>query len=205
MTKKHAPQYFICSPNFKFHTFQTESLFKHVTSTYRGSTTLHKLTFITLPILHRPNPLSYVIALSQINQIIDLIMLSCPRCGTGYFKEWQSLSMHLTQYCQGPSLLCHARTGIFPTKHHHDQMLSGSCPTTFQQKNKNFNLLKANVSIPMVNTLHGMPSLLHLSPPQSELENSNVHYSWVDIDQSTPASADDQSITNDDQITDPVI
>ncbi len=40
MTKKHAVQYFICSLNFKSHNFQTESHFKRVTPTYRGSTTL---------------------------------------------------------------------------------------------------------------------------------------------------------------------
>jgi hypothetical protein len=40
MTKKHAPQYFICNLNFKSHNFKTESPFKRVASTYRGSTTL---------------------------------------------------------------------------------------------------------------------------------------------------------------------
>jgi hypothetical protein len=40
MTKKHAPQYFICSLNFKSHNFQTEIHLKHVAPTYRGSTTL---------------------------------------------------------------------------------------------------------------------------------------------------------------------
>ncbi len=40
MTKKHAPQYFICKLNFKSHNFQTESPFKHVSPTYKGSTTL---------------------------------------------------------------------------------------------------------------------------------------------------------------------
>jgi hypothetical protein len=84
-------------------------------------------------------------------------------------------------------------------------MLSGSCPTTFKQQIKNFNLLRVNVSVPMMNTLHGMPSLLHLSSTQFELKNSNVHYSGFDIDQSTLASTDDQSITNDDPITDPFI
>jgi hypothetical protein len=56
-----------------------------------------------------------------------------------------------------------------------------------------------------MNALHGMPFLLHLSSTQSELENSNVHYSGFDIDLSTPASADDQSINNDNPIADPVI
>jgi hypothetical protein len=40
MTKKHAPQYFICNLNFKSRNFQTESPFKRAVSTYRGSTTL---------------------------------------------------------------------------------------------------------------------------------------------------------------------
>jgi hypothetical protein len=40
MTKKHALGYFICNLNFKSHDFQTESPFKHVAPTYRGSTTL---------------------------------------------------------------------------------------------------------------------------------------------------------------------
>jgi hypothetical protein len=75
----------------------------------------------------------------------------------------------------------------------------------FQQKNTNFNSLRVNVSVPTMNTLHGMPSLLHLSSTQSELENSNVCYSGFDIDLFTPASADDQLITNDNTIADPVI
>ena len=49
-----------------------------------------------------------------------------------------------------------------------------------------------DVSVPMIDTLHGMPSLLHLSSTQSELEKYNVHYSGFDTDLSTPASADDQ-------------
>jgi hypothetical protein len=62
-----------------------------------------------------------------------------------------------------------------------------------------------NVSVPTKNTLHGMPSLLHLSSTQSELGNCNVHYSGFDTDLSTPASVDDQIHTNDDSVTDPII
>jgi hypothetical protein len=80
--------------------------------------------------------------------------------------------MHLTQYCQGPSLLCHSQRGILPKKCSNEQMLSWSHPTTCQQQIKKF---RENVAVPTMNTLHGMPSLLHLSSTQSELENSNVH------------------------------
>ncbi len=69
----------------------------------------------------------------------------------------------------------------------------------------NFNSLMFNVSVPTINTFHGMPSLLHLSSTQSELGNSNVHYSGFDTDLSTPASVDDQINTNDDSVTNPVI
>jgi hypothetical protein len=50
-----------------------------------------------------------------------------------------------------------------------------------------------------------MPSLLHISSTESELEKANVHYSGLDINLSTPVSANDQLITNDNTITDPVI
>ncbi len=132
-------------------------------------------------------------------------MLSCPRCGTGNLKEGRSLSMHLSRCCMGSSLLFHAQRGTLAKKRSHKSMLTGSCPSTYQQQIKNFNSLTVDVSVPMINTLHGMPSLLHLSSTQSELGNCNVHYSGIDTDLSTPASADDQINTNDDSVTDPVI
>ncbi len=62
-----------------------------------------------------------------------------------------------------------------------------------------------NVSVPTINTLHGVPSLSNLSSTQSELGNCNVHYSGFNTDLSTPASVDDPMNTNDDSVTDPVI
>jgi hypothetical protein len=113
-------------------------------------------------------------------------MLSCPRCGTGNLKEGRSLSMHLTRYCMGLSLLFHAQRGTLAIEHSHELMLSGSCPSTYQQQIRNFNSLTVDVSVPTVNLLHCMPSLLHLSSTQSELGNCNVHYSGIDTDLSTP-------------------
>ncbi len=71
-------------------------------------------------------------------------MLSCPRCGTGNLKEGWSLSMHLTRYCMGPSVLFHAQKGTFAKKHSHELMLSGSCPSTYQQQIRNLNSLVVN-------------------------------------------------------------
>ncbi len=113
--------------------------------------------------------------------------------------------MHLTRYCRGPSLLFHAQRGTLAKKRSHELMLSGFCPSTYQQQIMNFNSLMVDVSVPMINTLHGMPSLSHLSSTQSELGNFNVHYSGFDTDLSTPASVDDQINTNDDLVTGPVI
>ncbi len=61
-----------------------------------------------------------------------------------------------------------------------------------------------DVSVPTINTLHGMPSLSHLPSTQSELETCNVHYSGFDTDLSTPVSVDDVN-TNEYSVTDPVI
>jgi hypothetical protein len=132
-------------------------------------------------------------------------MLSCPRCGTGNLKEGRLLSLHLTRYCRGPSLLFHAQRGTLAKKCSHELMLSGSYPSTYQQQIRNFNSLMVNVYVHTINTLHGMPSLLHLSSTQLKLENCNVHYSEFNTDLSTPASIDDQINTNDDSVTDPVI
>jgi hypothetical protein len=68
-----------------------------------------------------------------------------------------------------------------------------------------FNSLTVNVSVPTINTLHGMPSLLHLLSTQSGLGNCNVQYSGFDTDLSTPVSVDDQINTNDDSVTNPLI
>jgi hypothetical protein len=106
----------------------------------------------------------------------------------------------------GPSLSLHAQKGALAKKRSHELMLSGSCPSTYQKKIRNFNSLTVYVSVPMVNKLHGMPSLLHLSSTQSELGNCNRHYSGFDTNLSTPASVDDQVNTNDDSVTaDPII
>ncbi len=90
-------------------------------------------------------------------------------------------------------------------KHSHELMLLESCPSTYQQQIRNFNSLKVDVSVPTINTLHGMPSLSHLSSTQSELGNCNVHYSGFITDLSTPASVDDQININDYSVIDPVI
>ncbi len=121
------------------------------------------------------------------------------------FKEVRLLSMHLTRYCMGPSLLFHGQRGTLAKKRSHEMMLSGSCSSTYQQQIRNFNSLMVDVSIPTINTLHGMSSLLHLSLAQPELGNCTVHYFGFNTDLSTPASVDDQINTNDDSVTDPVI
>ncbi len=65
--------------------------------------------------------------------------------------------------------------------------------------------MMVNISVSTINTLHGMPSLSHLSSTESELRNCNVHYSGFNTDLSTPASVDNQINTNDYSVTDPVI
>jgi hypothetical protein len=112
--------------------------------------------------------------------------------------------MHLTRYCMGPTLLFHAQSGTLAKKHSHEFMLSGSCPSTYQQQIRNFNSLTVNVTVPTVNSMLGMPSLLHLSSTQSELGNCNVHYRF-DTNLSTAASVDDQVNINDDSVTDPIV
>jgi hypothetical protein len=62
-----------------------------------------------------------------------------------------------------------------------------------------FDLLASDVSFPIRNPLHNMPSLVHLSSTQSQLEYSNVNYTGFDINFSAPDSADDEMNVVDDK------
>ena len=88
--------------------------------------------------------------------------------------------MHLSQYCTGPTLLCKTYKCLLPSKRSTEQMRSESSRTTFQQQIRMFDSLASDVSFPTRNPLHSMPSLVHLSSTQSELEYSNVNYAGFD-------------------------
>jgi hypothetical protein len=63
-----------------------------------------------------------------------------------------------------------------------------------------FDSLASDVSFPTRNPLHSMPSLVHLSSTQSELEYSNVNYAGFDINYSAPDSAVDEINVIDDRL-----
>ena len=113
--------------------------------------------------------------------------------------------MHLSRFCTGPTLLCNTLTGILPSKRSNEQMRSESSRTTFQQQIRMFDLLTNDVSFPIRNPLHSMPSLVHLAPTQSELGSSNVNYAGFDIDFTAPDSADDHMNVSDDTLPVPII
>ncbi len=108
--------------------------------------------------------------------------------------------MHLSQYCSGPKLLYNTLTVLLPSKRSTEQMRSESSRTTFQQQIRMFDSLTSDVSFPIRNPLHSMPSLVHLSSTQSELESSNVNYAGFDIIYSAPDSADDEMNIIDDTL-----
>ena len=97
---------------------------------------------------------------------IFLKMSTCPRCGTGNFKEGRSLSMHLSRYCTGPTLLCNTYKGLLPSKRSTEQMRSEYSRTTFQQQIRMFDSLATDVSFSTRNPLLSMPSLVYLSSTQ---------------------------------------
>jgi hypothetical protein len=106
--------------------------------------------------------------------------------------------MHLSRFCSGPTLLCNTLTGLLPSKRSTEQMRSESSRTAFQQQIRMFDSLANDVSFPIRNPLHSMPSLVHLSSTQSQLEYSNVNYAGFDINVSAPDEADDQMNVSDD-------
>ncbi len=132
-------------------------------------------------------------------------MSSCPRCGTGNFMEGRSLTMYITQYCRGPTLLGHASTSLLQSKCSYEQMLNDTMSTSFQQQMRNFNSFSFDVSVSLTNTLYGMPSLLHLSSTEKELTNANVHYTEFNNGLSVPDCADVPISNDNDDPTVPII
>jgi hypothetical protein len=70
---------------------------------------------------------------------------------------------------------------------------------------RNFNYFSFDVSVPLTNTLHGMPSLLHLSSTENELRNANVCYAEFNKGFSVPDCADVPINNNNDNLTVPII
>ena len=62
-----------------------------------------------------------------------------------------------------------------------------------------------DVSVPLTNTLHGMPSLLHLSSTENELTNANVCYAEFNNGLSVPDCADVLINNGNDDLTVPII
>ncbi len=99
----------------------------------------------------------------------------------------------------------HASTSVLQSKRSYEQMMNDTTSTSFQQQMRNFNSLSFDVSVPLTNTLHGMPSLLHLSSTEHELTNANVCYAEFNLGLSVPESADVPINNDNDDLTVPII
>jgi len=117
--------------------------------------------------------------LQKLSSIIT-IMLVCPRCVTSNLHNPCSLSIHLAWYYTGPTFLSNALTTGMSTSHSHDGRNPLSMATTSHQQARHFNAQEVNIALPTINTLHTMLSMSHLSSTQTNLAQSNVHYTDFD-------------------------
>ncbi len=84
----------------------------------------------------------------------------------------------------------HASTSVLQSKRNYKQMMNDTMSTSAQQQLRSFNSFSFDVSVPLTNTLHGMPSLLHSSSTENELANANDHYAEFNNGLSVPDCAD---------------
>jgi hypothetical protein len=101
--------------------------------------------------------------------------------------------------------LGHASTSVLQSKRSYEQMMNDNMSTSFQQQMRNFNSFSFDVSVPLTNTLHGMPSLLHLSSTENELTHSNVCYAKFNNGLSVQDCADVPINNDNDNPTVPII
>jgi hypothetical protein len=101
--------------------------------------------------------------------------------------------------------LGHASTSVLQSKHSYEQMMNDTMSASFQQQMKKFNSFSFDVSVPLTNTFHGMPSLLHLSSTENKLTNANVCYAEFNNSLSVPDCADVPIHDDNDDPTVPII
>ncbi len=99
----------------------------------------------------------------------------------------------------------HASTSVLQSKHNYEQMMNDTMSTSFQQQMRNFISFSFDVSVPLTNTLHGMPFLLHLLFSENELTNANICYAEFNNGLSVQESADVLINNDNDDLTLPTI
>jgi len=140
------------------------------------------------PLTHCAHSTSTNIILQTLSSIIT-IMLVCPRFGTSNLQNRCSLSIHLAQYCTGPTCLSNTLTTGKSTPHSHDGRHLLSMANTSHQQARHFNAPEVNIALPTINTLYTMPSMSHLSSTQTDIAQTNVSY----------ADSDDADYSHDNQ------
>ena len=90
-------------------------------------------------------------------------MFVCPRCGKTDIRSRQGLTLHLTQFCPGPTLPSNAFTTSTLTSRRRDGQHPLSMATTALQQARHFNTPEISIALPTTNTLYAMPSINQLS------------------------------------------
>ncbi len=89
-------------------------------------------------------------------------------------SESKSLTIHLTQFCTGPTLPSNAFTTSILTSRIHDGQHPLSTATTSLQQARHFNAPEVNIALPAINTLYTMPSISQLSSTPTNFSQSNL-------------------------------
>ena len=101
-------------------------------------------------------------------------MFVCPRCGKSDIRSRQGLTLHLTQFCTGPTLPSNAFTTSTLTSRSPDGQHPLSMATTALQQATHFNTPEISIALPTTNTLYAMPSINQLSSTATNITQSNT-------------------------------
>ena len=101
-------------------------------------------------------------------------MFVCPRCGKSDIRSRQGLTLHLTQFCPGPTLPSNAFTTSTLTSRRRDGQHPLSMATTALQQARHFNTPEISIALPTTNTLYAMPSISQLSSTATNITQSNT-------------------------------
>jgi hypothetical protein len=124
-------------------------------------------------------------------------MLVCPRCGISKIRNRKSLTIHLTQFCTGPTIPSNTFTTSTLTSRIPDGQHLLSMATTALQQARHFNAPEVNIALPTINTLYAMPSISQLSSTATNITQLNLR--------NADSDAADYSQCNDNSDCSPVV
>jgi len=120
-----------------------------------------------------PEPTSTIFILINLG-VLSPSCLCVQDAAKSKIRNGKSLTIHLTQFCTGPTLPSNTFTTSTLTSRSPDGQHPLSMATTALQQARHVNAPEGYIALPTINTLYAMPSISQLSSTATNITHSNI-------------------------------